>query len=206
MKLCILAVVLAFGCTSSKESSSAEASRARPTVTDPLGFCDRARMVITGRRKCFPEDTSIKMALDGIAKLQASAPADPDKRRHVAAECAVMLDGMMRVEQPKDCPLDVTDDERTELSAFLAAWYGERTAAPKTGDATTDTAVTKLAGHRDAACACKDTACARTAATELESGLAALPSETPAAARDAAAKMLDEARRCKQKLAFAPTP
>jgi hypothetical protein len=153
-----------------------------------------------GRRKCFPEDTSIKMGLDELISLVRDAPADPAKRRRIAATCAVTLQGVMNAEQPKNCPLDVTDPERAELTAFLDAWYGERTPAPATGNATTDAALVKLAGQRDAACACKDLACARTAGSALE----AMPSDAPAPATEAAAKMVDEVTRCRQKLAFAP--
>jgi len=204
MKLVVLGVLLALGCGSKGEPSGGSGSGAgsgRPTVTDPLGFCERARMVMTGRRKCFPEDTSIKMGLEEIVDLVKDAPADPSPRRRIAATCAVMLDGMMRVEQPRNCPLDVTEEERAELSAFLAAWYGERTAPPTTGDAAADAALVTLAAQRDAACACKDLACARQAGSALD---AALSPGAPTTARDAAAKMVDEVARCRQKLANSP--
>jgi hypothetical protein len=209
MKVCILAALLAFGCKSAKEAApgGSAAAAARPSVTDPLGFCERASAMMMARRKCFPEDSSIKMGLDGIADLENGAPADAEGRRHVAAQCAVMLDGMMRAEQPKNCPLDVTDDERRELAAFMTAWYGERTAAPTTGNVAADTAVAKLAERRDAACACKDLTCARSAGTGLDADLAALPSDTSRTQRDAAAKMIDEVARCRQKLAYGtPAP
>jgi hypothetical protein len=203
MKLVVLALLVTFGCGSKSESSAAggaSAGSGRPTVTDPLGFCDRARMMMMGRRKCFPEDTSIKMGLEEILDLVKDAPADPEPRRRVAVTCAVMLEGMMRAEQPRNCPLDVTDVERTELSTVLAAWYGERTAPPTTGHAAADAALGKLASQRDAACACKDLACARQAGSELED---AMSSDAPTIARDAAAKMVDEVARCRQQLATA---
>jgi hypothetical protein len=209
MKFCLVALLLAVGCGKAKEEtpSVGSATTARPTVTDPIGFCARARGVMTGRRKCFPEDTSIKMGLDSIAELEASAPADPAKRRRVAAECAVMLDGMMRAEQPKNCPLDVTDGERGELAAFLTAWYGERTAAPSTGNADADAALVKLAALRDEACACKDLACAHAVGAKLDKAGSPVASDAPAAALDASGKMLDEVTRCRQKLTYgAPTP
>lgn len=205
MRICAFAVLLAFGCGSSKESTppaNKGAPAARPTVTDPLGFCARARAVMLGRRRCFPEDTSIKMGLDAIAELEAGAPAEPEGRRRAAAECALMLDGMMRAEQPRNCPLDVTDGEQAELAAFLKAWFGERTAAPTTGNADADAAIAKLAAHRDTACACKDLACARSAATGLDAELAALPSDTPKAGHDAAVKIVGEVARCRQKLTY----
>jgi hypothetical protein len=204
MKLVVLAVLLAIGCGSKGEPSGSGGSgarAARPTVTDPLGFCERAQMVMVGRRKCFPEDTSIRMGIEEIGDLVSSAPADPEPRRRVAVKCAVMLDGMMRVEQPKNCPLDVTDEERTELTAFLTAWYGERTAAPATGHVASDAALVKLAAQRDAACACKDLACARKLGDEVN---ATLPTDAPAPATAAAAKMVDEVARCRQKLVNAP--
>ena len=203
-KIRILAALLALGCGSSKESSPSESDveAARPTVIDPLGFCARARVVMAGRQKCFPEDASIKMGLDRISELENDAPADPEARRRTAAQCAVMLDGMIRAEQPKNCPLDVTDGERHELFAFLTAWYGERTAAPMTGNAAADAAVAKLVVRRDTACACKDLACARNAGSGLDAELAALPADTSRAERDAAAKMIDEVARCRQRLAY----
>ena len=145
MKRHVVAAILAIGCGTKKEPAGSE----RPTVTDPLGFCARARAVMMRRRPCFPEDVSIKMGLGEITDLETRAPVEAEPRRRVAAKCAVMLDSMTRAEQPQACPLDVTDGERAELSAFLTAWYGERTAPPKTGDA----AVAQLATRRDAACA-----------------------------------------------------
>ncbi len=210
MKISVLAVLLALGCGSSKEAAPTAGSSAtveRPTVTDPIGFCARARMLVLGRQKCFPEDTSLKMGLDEIAELEAKAPPAGEPRRKVAADCAVMLDSMMRVHQPKNCPLDVTDDERSELTAFLTAWYGERTAVPATLDADATAAMTKVAAHRDAACACATGDCARKAIKDLDGAIAKLPAETANAGDGAAAKMSNEATRCKQKLVYgAPAP
>lgn len=104
---------------------------ARPSISDPIGFCARARLMLNGRRKCFPEDTSIKMALEEIAGIESSAPMDAGERRKSAAKCAVMLDGMLKVEQPANCPPDSTDAEVAELATFLAAWDKEKKAAPK---------------------------------------------------------------------------
>lgn len=201
MKFCAFVLVALLGCSKDTPSPEAKAA-ARPSVDDPMGFCTRARFVLVRRKSCFAEDTSIKMALDELAKLEASAPTDKAARRKVAAKCAVQLDGLMRVEQPHDCPLDATDSERAELTAFLDAWYGERTPAPTTGDADADAALKELATKRDAACACKDTACAREIATSLEKY--SVPAGSPPAAADAAAQMIEEVGRCKQKLAFAP--
>ncbi len=129
MKLPAFAMLIAIGCGSKSEPGSGSGSAVvapRPTVTDPIGFCERARQMMLGRRKCFPEDTSLKMGLEEIEDLVAKAPADPQLRRKSAATCASMLDGMMRAEQPRSCPLDVTDAERAELATFLAAWKAER--------------------------------------------------------------------------------
>lgn len=204
MKLAVLAVLFAFGCgTKSEPSAGTGSALARPTVTDPLGFCERARIVMLGRRKCFPEDTSLKMGLESLIDLVKDAPAEAEPRRRLAVQCAVMLQGLMRSEQPKNCPLDVTDEERAELTSFLGAWYGERTVAPTTGSADVDAALVTLAGQRDAACACKDLTCARKVGGELA---AVLPADASAAARDAVAKMVDEVARCKQQLTNAPPP
>lgn len=164
-------------------------------MTDPIGFCERAQMLILGRAKCFPEDSSLRMALDEVATLMGSAPAEPEARRRVAVKCALVIDGMTRARQPAECPLNATDEERAELTAFLASWYGERTAPPTTGAADVDAVLVKIASERDAACACKDLGCVRKAVTEL-----ALPAGAAAAAEDAKAKMLDEVERCKQKI------
>lgn len=196
-----LGVLLAVGC-GSPSAPSASSGSARPTVTDPIGFCARAERVIERRKKCFAEDASLTMALKELADLESSAPADPAKRRRVAAECAIRLDGMARVPQTTDCPLDATDAELAELSAFLAGWYGERTAAPITGVAATDATLAAIAVQRDAACACKDLACEKKAATGLDDTVAALPSDTAPPARDAAAAIADQVGRCKQRLVY----
>lgn len=202
MKLAALAVLFAIGCASKKEPAEGTGSvTPRPSVADPLGFCDRARIVMTGRRKCFPEDTSIKMGLESLIDMVKDAPKESEPRRRAAVQCAVILQGLMRAEQPKNCPLDVTDSERAELESFLGAWYGERTPAPKTGNADLDATLVKLAGQRDEACACKDLSCARKVGGEIDG---ALPSDAPAPARDAAARMVDEVARCKQQLTNAP--
>jgi hypothetical protein len=195
------AVLLLVVACSSKEPEGNNVKQ-RTSVDDPIGFCTRARGVLLRRKKCFAEDTSIKMALDELMKLESTAPTDKAARRKVAAKCAVQLDGLMRVEQPHDCPLDATDSERAELTAFLDAWYGERTPAPATGNAAADAALKELAAKRDTACACKDTACAREIATSLETY--SLDAGAPKAATDAATQMIEEVGRCKQKLAFAP--
>ena len=131
LKSLLLGALLAIGCGSKKEKPAAEpAPREHVSVTDPIGFCERARIVMTGRIKCFPEDTSIKMGLEEIGDLVAKAPAEVEPRRKVAATCAGILDGMVRATPPKNCPLDVTDEERAELTAFLEAWNRDRKAAP----------------------------------------------------------------------------
>jgi hypothetical protein len=198
MKLPVLVLLIAIGCSSKKEPAAESTGSDRPTVTDPLGFCERARRLMVTRRKCFPEDTSLQMGLDGIDELETSAPAETTARRRVAVQCAIIVDGMIRAKQPTDCPLDVTDDERAELTAFLKSWYGERTAPPVTGKADVDATLVKLAAQRDAACACKDMTCMRQAETGLDLALGA---DAPPVASDAKAKMLDEVSRCKQKLA-----
>lgn len=108
------------GCGSKEQAPAKQEPVERVSVTDPIGFCERARILVQGRRKCFPEDSSLKMALDEIAGYASSAPAEAEARREVAKKCARMLDGMMRAQQPQNCPIDVLDSERQELAAFLA--------------------------------------------------------------------------------------
>jgi hypothetical protein len=117
----IALVVLLAACGSKPDQAASGSAEPRPTVKDPIGFCARARLVLSGRRKCFPEDTSIKMAIEEIAGIEAAAPTEPVARRKQAGKCARMLDGMARAEQPANCPLDATDEELAELAAFLAA-------------------------------------------------------------------------------------
>jgi hypothetical protein len=108
------------GCGSKEQQPAKEEPVERAAVTDPIGFCERARRIVQVRRKCFPEDTSLRMALEEISDYVSSAPTEPEARRGVAKKCARMLDGMMRAQQPAECPLDVLDSERQELAAFLA--------------------------------------------------------------------------------------
>ena len=206
MKIVVLAALLATACAcgSKTEPSAGNGSgRAtpRPTVTDAMVFCERARALMTARQKCFPDDRAIKMGLETIADLMKETAADAEQRRSIAEACAVVLQDMTRAEQPKDCPLHITDDERAELSAFLATVYAQRTAPPATGILTVDAALVKLAGQRDVACACKDVACWREAFTELD---AALPANAPTMAGDAAAKMVEDVLRCGGKLTNLP--
>lgn len=124
----LLALFVLAGCDSKDSAPPAPAPVPHVSVSDPIGFCERARILVEGRRKCFPEDSSLKMALDELARYASTAPAEPEPRRDVARKCARMLDGMMRVQQPHDCPLQVLDREREELAAFLAPASGSSVA------------------------------------------------------------------------------
>ena len=116
----LLLVTALAACGSKEEAPAKQEPIERISVADPIGYCERARILIMGRRKCFPEDTSLQMALDELARYAGTAPKEPEPRREVAKKCARMLDGLMRVQQPKDCPFDVLDSEREELTTFLA--------------------------------------------------------------------------------------
>ncbi|MBL9017781.1 MAG: hypothetical protein JNL83_26580 [Myxococcales bacterium] len=83
------------------------------------------------RRKCFPEDSSLKMAIEELGDYVSSAPTEPEARRDVAKKCARMLDGMMRAQQPAECPLDVLESERQELAAFLSPAPATGSGAPE---------------------------------------------------------------------------
>jgi hypothetical protein len=78
---------------------------------------------------------------------------------------------------------------------------------PTTASPDAAAALAQVAAHRDAACACANTDCARKAIKDLEASISKLPAETADAGGGAAAKMSDEAMRCKQKLVYgAPAP
>lgn len=192
-----LALVLALAAcgSSGDQPGAAPAPGERPAIADPLGFCERDRLALVRRAACFPEDASLKMAIDDLDRRVRTAPAEPAARRAAAAQCAIDLHGVMRAAQPAMCPLDMTEPEKTELAGFLAAWFGERTAPPATGDASADAALADLAKQRDAICACRAMDCARPLLAALGS-----PPDAPAAAATAGARIVDEARRCKQKL------
>lgn len=115
-----LVLVALVGCGSKDEAPPKPEPAVRVSVADPIGFCERARILVMGRRKCFPEDTSLRMALEEIADHVSAAPQEPEARREVAKKCARMLDGMLRAQQPANCPADVIESERQELAAFLA--------------------------------------------------------------------------------------
>ncbi len=127
----LVIALLACSCGKKTDSGAGSGSAApRTSVTDPIGFCTRARAVLTGRKKCFPEDTSLKMGIDELIDLEMKAPSEPVARRAVAAKCAKQLDGMVQAEPPANCPLDVTDDEAKELATFLTAWKAEQPKPP----------------------------------------------------------------------------
>lgn len=121
MPLPRLALLAALAGCGSKDAPPPKAEPVeRVSVADPIGFCERARILVQTRRKCFPEDSSLKMALEEIEGYATSAPVAVEPRREVAKKCARMLDGMLRAQQPANCPFDVLDSERQELAAFLA--------------------------------------------------------------------------------------
>lgn len=83
--------------------------------------------------------------------------------------------------------------------AFLAAYYGRRTTARATGDASVDASLAELGAARDVMCACTDEACVRAAHEVVTAAVKPIPREMTDAMESSAA-IIDEVSRCAHRI------
>lgn len=101
------------------------------------------------------------------------------------------------------CSLPIDPELRAKVQRTLDAYYNKRVDVTKTGDAASDDAIAKLAAIRDAACDCRTSACI----DALDKRLTELPplaATAPQAAKDLAAKLLDNSAVCAERARMNP--
>lgn len=116
-------------------------------------------------------------------------------RREFQVMCAQMVLAIEQDAAKLGCTVAMDARRRTEITALLDAWYGQRTPVVPTGDAAADAVIARIAAVRDAACACRDAACLDRLDKQLAE-VGTLPAAAPAAARTLGSKLLEDAGRC----------
>ena len=109
--------------------------------------------------------------------------------------CAQMVLAIEQDAAKLGCTVPIDAAQRTEITALLDAWYGQRTPVVPTGDAASDAFIARIVAVRDAACECRDMACLDRVDKQLLE-LGAVPATATAAARTLASKLLGDAGRC----------
>jgi hypothetical protein len=116
-------------------------------------------------------------------------------RREFQVMCAQMMLAIEQDAAKLGCTVAMDARRRTEITALLDAWYGQRTPVVPTGDAASDAVIARIVAVRDAACACRDAACLDRVDKQLAT-VGTLPEAAPAAARTLGGKLLEDAGRC----------
>lgn len=173
------------------------APQPKPTITDPLEYCDLAVQMIDELGACSPSDAA------GFEMFKTAMLRDrglpPLLLRKSAAFCATFMEQLLVNPEAASCTFTVAP-RRRELTAYVDAYLAERTRPTPTGDDRRDRALQSLATHRDEVCACADRACSvrvQEAYTPAE-GIGGAPRAT----RDIADRMLDEIARCSGEMRF----
>ena len=101
------------------------------------------------------------------------------------------------------CALPIDAELRAKVQRTLDAYYNNRVAVTKTGDAASDDAIAKLAALRDAACDCRTSSCIDALDKRLTE-LPPLPATAPQAAKDLAGKLLNNSAVCAERARMNP--
>lgn len=198
-------LLLALVACQAKSQPPAAGSAAPPAATPPAAVATRTAEVCTDslavldHSSCGSGDAGLRAArtsLEGIINTMTKV-GDADPKTYDIV-CARMLVALEHDLGSAGCTLAIDPALRERIQRLLDEYYNQRTPVTKTGDATADDMITKLAAVRDAACECRTSACI----DKLDPQLAALPTlppSAPQAARDLATKLLDDAARCAQR-------
>lgn len=197
MKLLSVLVVALTACQGNSSPKPAPGSAA-PPVTPPVV---RTAEVCTGgvvaveHASCGSAGANLdaaKAGLEGtVAAMMKAGDGDIDKYDLI---CSRMLFALERDTAKLGCTLPIEPALRTRMMELLDRYFAQRTPVTKTGDPAADDVIAKIAAMRDAACACSDQSCL----DKLQ--IPQIPSTLPAAARDLATKLLDDASRCAQRI------
>lgn len=197
-------LLLALVACQAKSQPPAAGSAAPPAATPPpvatrtAEVCT-ASLAVLDHSSCGSGDAGLRAArtsLEGIINTMTKV-GDADPKTYDIV-CARMLVALEHDLGSAGCTLAVDPALRERVQRLLDEYYNQRTPVTKTGDATADDMITKLAAVRDAACECRTSACIDKLDPQL-AGLPTLPPTAPQAARDLASKLLDDAARCAQR-------
>jgi hypothetical protein len=122
--------------------------------------------------------------------------ADP---RQLQIVCARMVQALVRDASSNGCSITLGEADRAQIKGVLDAWYAERTPVVATGSGASDVVIGRIAGVRDAMCACADLACLTRVDGQLDS-IGTLPSDAPQGAGDLGRKLLDDVSRCEARI------
>ena len=197
-------LLLALVACQAKSQPPAAGSAAPPAATPPpvatrtAEVCT-ASLAVLDHSSCGSGDAGLRAArtsLEGIINTMTKVGDANPKTYDIV--CARMLVALEHDLGSAGCTLAVDPALRERVQRLLDEYYNQRTPVTKTGDATADDMITKLAAVRDAACECRTSACIDKLDPQL-AGLPTLPPTAPQAARDLASKLLDDAARCAQR-------
>jgi hypothetical protein len=141
------------------------------------------------RQNLFDAKKAISGVVETIGKIGS---ADP---RQFQVMCAQMLLAIERDVAKLKCAVAIDPRQRAEITAFLDAWYGQRTPVVPTGDSASDAMIARIVAVRDAACQCRDAACLDRVDKQLAE-IGDLPATATPAARTLGSKLLEDAGRC----------
>jgi len=188
----------AAGSAAAPGSAAVTPATAPAVVTHTAEVCT-ASLAALNNSACGSNEAGLRAArtsLEGIVNTMTKVgDADPKSYDIV---CARMLVALEHDLGSGACTLAIDPALRTRVQGLLDAYYNQRTPVTKTGDATADDMITKLAAVRDAACDCRTSVCIDKLDPQL-AALPTLPATAPEAARDLATKLLDDAARCAQR-------
>ena len=219
-----LALVLALAACQSKSSSSppapagsaalagsampaGSAAPAAPRVAQVAEIC-QASLGVLARASCPANDAGLRAAktsLDGIINAMTQVgTADPTSYDITCARLLLALERDVGAGSGSAaCALPIDAELRGKIQRTLDAYYNRRTDVTKTGDAASDAAIAKLAEIRDAACECRKSSCIDALDAKLTQ-VPALTATAPQAAKDLAAKLLDDSARCAERARMNP--
>jgi len=162
-------------------------------------ICAVTRQLIERAIRCAPD--SADMLRDTQRSLDVAQPADAplSARERWAAICAGIAKAYDEQLAGSDSACRLTVDERINNDAFLAAYYGRRTTARPTGDASVDTSLAELGAARDVLCARTDDECVRAAHKVVTAAVKPIPREMTDAMESSAA-IIDEVSRCADRI------
>ncbi len=195
MRLVIFLALTACG----SPASRAPRAEAKPqNITDPLVYCDLAVRMIDELAACTKAPAGSFETLR--QSMHTERTGGPVLARKSGAYCAQGMELLLLDPERPKCTFTVAP-RIAEITAFLDAYYAERTPVTPTGDARRDRALQQLAKHRDEVCACADHACAsRVVDAFLAGSIEPVGGSAPEPVLELADRLLDEVSRCTSEL------
>ncbi len=209
MKLVVLALVIA-GCKGDPKAvppppasgSAVAGSAAAPASSPPApDICEVGAGVFEHASCTSPLGMKVleqaKRALSGTLDIARKASSSDPHQLQIL--CAQLVQALVRDAKSNGCKVELADADRTQIATLLDGYYAQRTAVVATGDAAADAVIARIAGVRDAMCACTDLACVTRVDKQLDS-IGTFAFGAPQLARDLGIKLLDDVSRCESRI------